>query len=69
MKKILTTALVLGALYGTANAKIYLGVDGGYTTIDMKKFEIDGVSKENSVNAGLNIGLNYLHQVFQLFFL
>ena len=59
MNKILTTALVLGALYGTANAKIYLGVDGGYTTIDMKKFEIDGVSKENSFSIGLNAGIDY----------
>lgn len=59
MKKVLTTALVLGALCGTANAKIYLGVDGGYTTIDMKKFEIDGVSKENSFSIGLNAGINY----------
>lgn len=59
MKKILTTALILGALYGTANAKIYLGVDGGYTTIDMKKFEFENVKKENSFSIGLNAGIDY----------
>lgn len=59
MKKILTTALVLGALYSTANAKIYLGVDGGYTTIDMKKFEFENVKEENSFSIGLNAGIDY----------
>ena len=59
MNKILTIALVLGALYGTANAKIYLGVDGGYTTIDMKKFEFENVKKENSFSIGLNAGIDY----------
>ena len=41
MKKILTTALILGALYGVANAteiKPYVGLQGSYSSIEFKNY-------------------------------
>ena len=61
MKKILTTALVLGALYGVANAteiKPYVGLDAGYNKMDTKDSWWDKkTSKE--FNYGLNAGAKF----------
>ena len=55
MKKILTTALILGSLYGTANAgeiKYFVGADAGYNILDLG-------DKEKEFNYGLLGGLKY----------
>ena len=62
MNKILTTALVLGALYGTANAieiKPYVGLDAGYNKMDVKDVEYDGKSDSKKFNYGLNAGVKF----------
>ena len=62
MNKILTTALVLGALYGTANAteiKPYVGLDAGYNKMDVNDAEYDGKSDSKKFNYGLNAGVKF----------
>ena len=70
MKKILTTALVLGALYGTANAtelKPYIGLQGSRSNTEFKNYFLNAdnsINKNESKNftggavAGLKLGLN-----------
>ena len=62
MKKVLTTVLILGSLYGVANAteiKPYVGLDAGYNMMDVKDFEFDGKDDSKKFNYGLNAGAKF----------
>lgn len=69
MGKILTTALILGSLYGVANAveiKPYVGLDVAYNSMDTKdikdldtNFYFNIKNKSNKANFGLNAGAKF----------
>lgn len=69
MKKVLTTALVLGALYGTANAteiKPYVGLDAGYNIMNTKDIKWADEDTSKKANFGLNAGakINFENKMF-----
>ena len=71
----MTVALVLGAMYTSANAvemKPYIGLDASYSNAEFKNYflnEEDSIDskKDNNFNAGLNAGLQFnLNEKFYL---